>query len=247
MESEIRVGTCGFRSTKEKYAESLDTVEIQQTFYQPPQIKTLETWRESMPAGFEFTLKAWQLITHDPESPTYRRLSKKVAAMDLSEAGNFRSSLIVREAWEVTKASAQALQARTILFQCPSRFTPTRENIRNLKNFFSSLDREGFNLAWEPRGDWPEETVRQICEQLNLWHAVDPFKTATATPERPYYRMHGRIRWRYQYEDTELEELATMLSAPLSYVFFNNVTMLDDAARFDSIVRKRLPHTEDKH
>lgn len=233
--NEVRLGTCGFRSTKERYAASLDTVEIQQTFYQPPQIKTLAAWRDSMPPRFEFTLKAWQLITHDPESPTYRRLSKKTVAIDLSEAGNFRPSPIVREAWEITKASAKALQARTVLFQCPARFTPTSENIRNLKDFFSNLDREDLNLAWEPRGDWPAKTVRDICKKLDLWHAVDPFTCITTTPERLYYRLHGGIRWRYQYEDAELEELASMLSASLAYVFFNNVTMFEDAVRFREI------------
>jgi len=49
-------------------------VEVQQTFYQIPRIATGKRWREEAPPDFEFTMKAWQLITHEPSSPTYRRL-----------------------------------------------------------------------------------------------------------------------------------------------------------------------------
>ena len=64
MKKALQIGTCGFRSTKEEYAETLACVEVQHTFYQPPMVKTLERWRATMPEQFEFTLKAWQLITH---------------------------------------------------------------------------------------------------------------------------------------------------------------------------------------
>ena len=40
MNKDIRIGTCGFRTNKLEYAESLKCVEIQHTFYQPPMIKT---------------------------------------------------------------------------------------------------------------------------------------------------------------------------------------------------------------
>ena len=63
---DTRIGTCGYgRAKKPDYASQLDCVEIQHTFYKPPQVKTLEGWRSEMPEGFEFTLKAWQFITHE--------------------------------------------------------------------------------------------------------------------------------------------------------------------------------------
>jgi Uncharacterized conserved protein len=74
---DLRIGTCGFRTNKSEYFDLLSTVEIQHTFYQPPQIKTLEAWRQAAPDRFEFTLKAWQLITHESTSPTYKRLKTK--------------------------------------------------------------------------------------------------------------------------------------------------------------------------
>src|SRR5690349_4000558 len=141
----LQIGTCGFGVAKKTYARSFSCVEVQQTFYQPPQLSTLERWRSEMPVDFEFTLKAWQLITHDARSPTYRRLKKELSAREKSAVGGFRSSAIVHEAWEVTVACARALKAQTILFQCPASFTPTRENVANLENFFSVIDRQGLN------------------------------------------------------------------------------------------------------
>lgn len=235
--TEVKIGTCGFRTNKEEYAEMLRTVEVQHTFYQPPQVKTLEGWRAAMPAGFEFTLKAWMLITHSAKSPTYKRLKRKFSEKELEGAGSFKPTPIVREAWEITLASAKALEARTILFQCPASFKSTKENIKNLEKFFNGIERGDLNFAWEPRGDWDEKTVKSICDDLDLWHTVDPFSKPTVTPEKCYYRLHGRTGYHYKYEEDELAELAAMLpETRTSYVFFNNRYMLEDAMVFQKLV-----------
>jgi uncharacterized protein YecE (DUF72 family) len=63
----------------------------------------------------------------------------------------------------------------------------------------------------------------EICADLNLWHAVDPFAQRTETPDKCYFRLHGRKGWRYRYEDGELTELALMLKkSKNACVFFNN-------------------------
>lgn len=201
-------------------------------------ITTLERWRKEMPPEFEFTLKAWQLITHTSKSPTFKRLRRRLTESEFNEAGSFSPTAIVKEAWEITLACARALEARTVLFQCPASFVPSKVHIRNLETFFTSVDRGGLNFCWEPRGDWDDSTIRRLCERLDLWHVADPFARATVTPDRCYFRLHGRIRWRYEYEDGELEELATLLPSDRpSYVFFNNITMLRDAERFQQMVR----------
>ena len=238
MTSKIKIGTCGFRNTKKEYAEALSTVEIQHTFYQPPQISTLERWRAELPSDFEFTLKAWQLITHESTSPTYKRLRRKLTEKESDESGFFKPTDIVSEALETTMACARALKARTILFQCPAKFQPTAENISNLKQFFKGIKRGKLNFAWEPRGEWEKRFVREICDELDLWHAVDPFAQLSVTPKNCYYRLHGIPRWRYTYEDGELEELVSVIpKRRLAYVFFNNVTMREDAMRFEKIVK----------
>ena len=233
----LQIGTCGFGVSKKIYASSFSCVEVQQTFYQPPQLSTLERWRSEMPLDFEFTLKAWQLITHEARSPTYRRLKNELSASEKFAVGGFKASAIVHEAWEVTVACARALKARTILFQCPASFTQSKENVANLENFFSVIDRHTLNLCWEPRGDWDHDLVGSLCANLALQHVVDPFLSKTVTPDRPYFRLHGRDGWRYKYETSELEELAVMLrGTEFGYVFFNNSTMTEDALRFSKLI-----------
>ncbi|MBC7901348.1 MAG: DUF72 domain-containing protein [Saprospiraceae bacterium] len=233
----IKVGTCGFRSNKNEYAEILSCVEVQHTFYQPPQVKTLEKWRAELPAEFDFTIKAWQLITHESSSPTYRRLKNKLTEKDLTDAGFFKQTAIVKEAWEMTLACAHALKAKTILFQCPAKFKQTPENIANLRSFMRKADRGDISFAWEPRGPWEDKVVKKLCKDLDLAHVVDPFAKQTVTPERCYYRLHGRTGWRYTYEEDELEDLISLLpEKETGYVFFNNVTMTEDAVRFEKIL-----------
>ncbi len=237
MTTKIKIGTCGFRTTKDEYAKQLAAVEVQHTFYQPPQIKTLERWREMLPEDFEFTLKAWQLITHEAKSPTYKRLKKSLTEKEREEAGYFKPTAIVKEAWEMTLECAKALRAKIILFQCPASFKPYSDNIKNLRTFFSSIERGNLNFAWEPRGDWDAKTIKSLCEDLDLWNAVDPLSKPTATPDRCYYRLHGRTGFRYKYEEDELTELAAMLpKGTTSYVFFNNRYMLEDALLFQSLL-----------
>jgi uncharacterized protein YecE (DUF72 family) len=228
----IRIGCCGFRRSRAEYARQLSTVEVQHTFYYPPQIETLRRWRQEMPEEFEFTLKAWQLITHEGRSPTYRRVKGKISQEELDAAGSFRPTPVVHDAWRVTRESAEALDARYVLFQLPASFTPSDEHLEDMREFFRTVDRGGLRFCWEPRGEWPEDLVGSLCEELDLIHVVDPFFNRTTTPDDVYFRLHGRTGFRYTYEDFELEEILSMLpSDARSYIFFNNVRMIEDAVR----------------
>jgi uncharacterized protein YecE (DUF72 family) len=46
------------------YADRFHTVEINNTFYQMPQEKTLREWRDAVPGGFIFAVKGSRYITH---------------------------------------------------------------------------------------------------------------------------------------------------------------------------------------
>src|SRR5688572_1186578 len=72
----VRVGLCGFTMAIEDYPLRFPVVEVQQTFYQPPRDETMRGWLAATPKDFEFTLKAWQLVTHPGASPTYRRTTR---------------------------------------------------------------------------------------------------------------------------------------------------------------------------
>ena len=69
-----------------EYFETFPLVEVQQTFYEPPAPRTLLRWREQAPDSFEFTMKAWQLITHrvrflwEPRGPWPQALLEALCA-----------------------------------------------------------------------------------------------------------------------------------------------------------------------
>ena len=221
---------------KQKYAQSFDVVEVQQTFYQPPRVSTLENWRTLVPPGFEFTLKAWQLITHTAKSPTFRRLKIKLTPAELEQCGSFQSTPMVRQAWETTRACARALSASLVLLQCPASFTATSQNIAQMRAFFSSIERDRLKLLWEPRGPWPDELILSLCQELNLIHVVDPFVSRFVTGEILYLRLHGGKDFRHVFTDEELQKIAHMIPSHQSaYVMFNNMAMWNDALRFQNL------------
>jgi uncharacterized protein YecE (DUF72 family) len=242
---EVRLGLCGFTMAFENYVREYALVEVQQPFYEPPRESTMRRWRALAPTDFEFTIKAWQLVTHDASSPTYRRLRTPLPAVERDEVGSFRSSPAVERAWRRTLDCAAILRATAILLQCPASFTPSDENIGRMRRFLATAERPaGVRLLWEPRGPWPPETVAMLCRDLDLVHAVDPFVSTTVTPAQPYLRLHGITGARHVYTDQELERLVAMLPdagvAP-AYVLFNNLPRIEDARRFRAILRRERP------
>lgn len=218
-----------------RYFESFGTVEVQQTFYDPPRPGTLAGWKAKAPYGFRFAMKAWQLITHPAGSPTYRRLRRSVDGLE--QAGYFGRSRTVRWAWAVTYEAAQALGAEVVLFQCPSSFVSSQENIDNLRSFFEAVERGRLRFAWEPRGDWPAELVSKLCQDLDLVHAVDPFSRQCVT-DTAYFRLHGIGGYRYSYSDKDLAALlAFCVPHNFCYVYFNNASMFQDALRLQEMVQ----------
>ncbi len=234
--SERRVGLCGFTINAAEYFATFDSLEVQQTFYEPPSKLTMTRWREQAPAGFVFTLKAWQIITHRATSNTYRRLRSQV---DRAECGAFQVNDTVRQAWQVTRDCARLLRAKAILFQCPASFRPTDENLGNMRRFFGVIDRiPDVHYLWEPRGAWPDEVVLGVCRELNLVHTVDPFVRPSLTPAVTYWRLHGIGSHYRSYTDEELRDLASRLppEARETYVMFNNIPRTGDAKRFRALL-----------
>ncbi len=233
------IGCCGWAGGRAQYFQQFRTVELQNTFYQPPSIALTTKWRQEAPENFRFCLKAWQLITHSSSSPTYRKLKAPLPESSKRAVGGFQPTEEVWNAWKVTQEIASALRAAVIVFQCPASFQPTERNARNLEDFFRRVGTPQHLLAWEPRGEWPDDLIRDLCARVSLIHCVDPFVQEPVTRGVRYFRLHGRGGYRYQYSDTELREIRARVSSGgkhETYVMFNNVWMKDDAARFLSLV-----------
>jgi uncharacterized protein YecE (DUF72 family) len=236
----VKLGMCGFTIAAAAYFRQFSVVEVQQTFYDPPPAPTLARWRTDAPPDFEFTIKAWQVITHYRTSSTYRRLRRPLSELHRSRAGGFRLSETTLGAWRITVESARVLEATAILFQCPASFTATEENVRAMREFLLAIERPAHvRLLWEPRGPWPDELVRELCRELDLIHAVDPFVRPSLTPELLYWRLHGNRSHHASYTDDELKQIVRWLAAAPgveAYVLFNNIPRVGDVARFRSLL-----------
>jgi uncharacterized protein YecE (DUF72 family) len=232
----IHIGCCGFPVARNRYYERFALVEVQQTFYRPPRLETVQRWREQAPSGFEFTLKAWQLITHEPRSPTYRKAKLHITAEHAARYGFFRPTEEVDRAWATTLQLAKTLGARIVVFQCPPSFTPTEEHIADLTRFLSTIERGQLLLAWEPRGQWDDEVVAHLCRDLDVIHCVDPFRRLPLHGEPAYFRLHGIGGYRYVYTEDDLAWLlSTSMRRQEVYCLFNNVQMWDAAQQFQAL------------
>ncbi|MCS7119037.1 MAG: DUF72 domain-containing protein [Archaeoglobaceae archaeon] len=222
----MKIGCCGFPIAMEKYFEIFEVVEVQKTFYKPPNPKTANKWRERAPENFEFTVKAWQVITHPLSSPTYRKTE-----LSLRDAGFFKPIKEVFEAWNITKEISKVLKAKFILFQTPRSFKEREENIKNMKEFFNTIEKN-FIFGWEPRG-WRNETVKRVCQELSLIHVVDPFENSPTWGELKYFRVH---------KNHSEEEIYSLINKA-DYIMFNNPFMLRDAEK----LKKRRDEVEGKN
>jgi uncharacterized protein YecE (DUF72 family) len=208
-------------------------VEVQHTFYEPPADAVLTRWRTQVPTDFEFTIKAWQVVTHESSSPTYRRLKQPLPESERGQVGAFRTTPAVLAAWERTLECARLLRATAVLLQCPKSFRPTADNVGRLRAFMSQVTRPPGRVLWEPRGDWPTHLLTELCEELDLVHVVDPMQTETVTPAQTYYRLHGTSGSRHVHTDDELRRLRDLVAGrPRPYVMFNNLPRVGDAERF---------------
>ena len=237
----VRIGCAGFPQRQAICFEQLDVVEVQATFYKPPQVKTVQHWRLVAPQSFAFTMKAWQLITHSPYSTTYRRTGQEIPPEKMSHYGSFKPSDEVPAAWERTREVALGMRATYVVFQCPASFTPAPGNVRNLRRFFGEVagppERQGLRFTWEPRGEWPAELIAELCAELDLLDCVDPFDRHPVTTGTCYLRLHGRGSYDYRYSEEELDQVLRLAAGfDDAWVLFNNTAMWDDAARF----RERL-------
>ena len=215
------------------YVRTFPLVEVQHTFYEPPADALLARWRSDAPPGFEFTIKAWQLVTHESSSPTYRRLKRPLPEEDRGQVGGFRTTPAVLRAWDRTLECAQVLRATAVLLQCPRSFRPTPQNVERMRAFLGTVARPSGRLLWEPRGEWPASLLLELCRDLDLVHVVDPLQTETVTPEQTYYRLHGATGPRHVHSLGELRTVrGLVVGRPSPYVLFNNMPRVGDAERF---------------
>ena len=242
----IYIGCCGFAEGMKKYFQDFETIEIQKTFYQIPQEKTLLKWKNLAQKNFIFNLKAFQGVTHTHKSPTWRRFRGEIPGRK-ENYGNLKPTEEVLNSWMETLKAANILNAKIILIQTPSRFKDTEENLRNAENFFKKIKRGKIQIAFEPRG-WSRKNIEKICKKFGLILCVDPFRenpTYFGKKKIAYFRLHGsyekgRINYKHKYSSKELRKLKEKINelrVKEVFVLFNNIFMLKDALHFKKLIQ----------
>jgi uncharacterized protein YecE (DUF72 family) len=152
------------------YARRFATVEVNNTFYQLPEPGTLDQWRDTVPAGFQFAVKASRYITHlkklkDPHQPV----------------GHFLELV-------------QGLQNRLgpVLFQLPPNW---HLNLERLHSFLQVLP-SGGTYAFEFRDpSWFDARVYDLLAEFGVAFCIHDMagrpSPKTVTAGTVYIRLHG--------------------------------------------------------
>jgi uncharacterized protein YecE (DUF72 family) len=127
------------------YASRLPAVEINNTFYRLPQKSMLENWRDQVPPGFRFSVKASQKITH------FKRLN----------------GVASETTYLLDTAAALGDRLGPILFQLPPNM---KKDLARLASFLEGLP-VGTKATWEFRHPtWLEDDVLELLASKN--HAL---------------------------------------------------------------------------
>ena len=218
----------------EYYSQFFNTVEINNSFYRPPNPSYVYNWARRVPEGFLFTVKLWQKFTH-PQM--YKEATGEEAVISQRDVDQFKRSL-------------EPLARYGKLGALLAQFPPSFKNGRYGQQILSAVTRTfgQYRLAVELRHrSWSddENTARLLKEGNVAWVQIDEpkFYSSVAaqvplTADMAYFRFHGRnaemwwqgdseTRYKYLYSNDEINELAEKVKAfseqtNLTFVLFNN-------------------------
>lgn len=237
-----KVGCCGTSGLSLKvFSERFRLVEVQSTFYRLPRIETAERWRGSVPEDFEFTLKAFQAITHPKSSPTWRKSGIRTPVSD--EVGHMVLSRFTQDSWSKTMEIASTLKSEFVVVQLPPSFEFSNLNLQRLETFFESVDILCTPVVEFRHASWMDKLnqISTVLEHLGVFVVVDPLKGIFVDQKKNYLRMHGRdgfVNYRHKYSEEELIKLERLTRGLEAYILFNNLSMKEDALRFIELVIK---------
>ncbi len=167
------------------YASQLNSVEVNFTFRQLPTEKQLTTWLDASTAGFRFSFKAPQVITH------LKRLRECGDAL-----GAFKASLLPAE---------RAGKLGVVLFQLPPNF---RADVERLKTFLEEVVRLKLRSAFEFRHEsWFDDATYAALEQANTALCIAESDELETPQRRTADFLCYRLR-RSIYSKADLHELA---------------------------------------
>lgn len=200
------------------YSKLFDFVEVNSTFYQIPNLKTVESWRRQVPPSFEFSVRCNRDITHN-----YQFQPREEAFI------TFEKMLTI----------CKTLRAEILHVQTPPLFKPTEENATLIHSFMSSIDLKDVRIALEIRGanQRLDSNFVEMMRVHNMIHSIDLSKDEEPAHQSDvlYSRLFGK-GWHNVYQPTDqelkrIDEKASSKNHKKAIVSFHFVRMYKDAAR----------------
>ena len=197
------------------YARRFHTVELNNSFYRLPAEETFAGWREQVPRGFLFAVKASRFLTHikrlrDPEEPLHRLLDH---AKPLGPTlGPILYQIPPR--W-----FPDAERLETFLAALPQRLTPTSRH--RLVHVLEVREPRGY----EP---WVIDLLRRYNVTLCLHDMHGSESPLLMVGPIVYIRFHGYgAKYGGSYPDEVLDHWASWIQRALAsgrnvYAYFNN-------------------------
>lgn len=230
----IKVGCVGYPVGRDRYWRTLSFVETD-TGKGMPRLETLASWRADIPSGGEASLQALRTITHGPEDRGFPVANRKLPKNRQAMCGSFRESLEVHEAWMATKAGAEALGAKIVVFETPASFQPGSDRLRDMYRFFKGAARGKLTFVWHPKGTEWGSLEDKVCAELGLIRAFDPLRHAPPRKGVFLYMRPGLARM----ATVGVDNMATIAAAAAevpSYVALSHRAAFRDAERLKDLL-----------
>ncbi len=211
------------------YADTFDTVEINNSFYRLPPAETFEAWRRQAPPGFCYAVKANRYLT---QSKKLKDCEEPIARM---------------------MASVDALRPALgpLLYQLPPRF---KINLERLESFLALIPRDVANVFEFREPSWYCEDVFILLERYGASLCVHdmPGSTGPRVAMGPvaYIRFHGTTgKYVGRYPDETLRGWSDWIAGQARsgrsvWAYFNNDIhghAIEDAQTLRAMVRQALP------
>ncbi len=170
------------------YARYFQTAEVNNTFYHLPTEKAIADWRDTVPAGFIFAVKASRYITH----------MKKLREPQQTLSAFLKRMEILGD------------KLGPILFQLPPYW---HFNLERLKAFLEALPRD-LRYAFEFRDEsWINDSTSELLAEHNAAFCIYDFAgtqvSKIVTSDLVYVRLHGpEVAYAGQYGTEMLAEWA---------------------------------------
>jgi len=222
------------------YAEQFPVVEVDSTYYTPPNERNSDLWVARTPPAFTFNIKAFSLLTQHPTRPA-------ALYKDLRPAGDAKKNLYLKDVdqstaeqvWERFLSALEPLynagKLGAVLFQFPQWFPIGQRNKQYILECKARCEPyricvEFRNKTWMSQDNRVETldfltsyALPYVCVDMPQGHASSVPPIVEATAELAVVRFHGHSdkwtsrdiyeRFGYLYSEPELRSWAPKLKA----------------------------------